>query len=1052
MKKALLKLMGVLMALLSLAVIFLVPSSAADDGWTYAAKLPSNVTAADYYIEYKHTYKTVAKDSPGSGWVNKGLNKTVYENSGSPYQSAIELETSETRALVSYYYYHWCSNSGVRVNFAQLDSYNHYDGISPDGSFYEAGQYNDDDDPRYKSYWLKYHDGSNVYCYSGFSCDGAWGSHGGRSYVWYKMCTYQDKVRVDYYDFEKQGEWTDKYDSSAASCTVRYKIRHTHSYSGWAVSKKATFTSDGSKYRVCKTCKAKQTAKIYKASSVKLSGTSFAYNGKAKKPTVTVKDSKGTVIKDSKYTLSYSKGRKNIGTYKVTVKLKGAYYTGTKTLSFKIVPGQVKNLKATAKKNAVTLNWSKVSGAAKYKVYAYNTSSKKLTLLATTEKTTYTQKSLKSKNTYSYVVKAYKKVGKKEYYGKQSAVVKKQPYGTPAKVTGLTASSKTSFSVTLKWKKAAGNNVKYYVYSYNPSTKKYTKLGVTASTSYKVKSLKANTSYKYSVRAYSPAGKNKGYFGQRSDIFTVKTNKKLTSPAVSGFTASTEKKLKNILISWKADTSVKSFQIYRSTSTKSDSFKLLATVSSSTGSYRDTSVSPGVTYYYKMRTYKVSGEESAYGTFTKLLKITSYGAWRENLGISDFTYSFSNSYRGFGYPTDYSIPLSSYQLIFGNTELAQQMYEKYGKWGGNCHGLSATSAMLNMRSSGVTPAMFNTSASRVKDLNVNDTGSLGISVRQFIEAMQVSQLSSNIYSNRVWDDLDSLLKEVCWVPYTGKPVIIGVRNDAQGVSHALLAFRAVKVSDTQINIELYDSNYPDSLRNLILYVNSAGKVTGWYYEVDDNRTVGSGYLTSRIEYLTYDVYSAMWTDRGSFTSGMAQSNALMVNSDFISIYDENDNLIATMSDGELISDDEGIYVVDTEDVCGTDEEAPAMLYLPSDKTYTVVNNDASVETFEATMVNVERSAEVSTESDTVTFTVSDSVQANEVSVEADKNDKFSIVLSSSDNTDEEQLEIIGEGEGEIVAASQNEGEISLQGCDNAEVYVDKASSPLSREQIEEITN
>ncbi len=69
---------------------------------------------------------------------------------------------------------------------------------------------------------------------------------------------------------------------------------------------------------------------------IKLSKTSYSYDGKVKTPTVTVKNAAGRTLKEgTDYTVTYASGRKNPGTYKVTVEMKGVY-TGTKTLSFKI--------------------------------------------------------------------------------------------------------------------------------------------------------------------------------------------------------------------------------------------------------------------------------------------------------------------------------------------------------------------------------------------------------------------------------------------------------------------------------------------------------------------------------------------------------------------------------------------------------------------------------------------------------------------------------------------------------------------------------------------
>ncbi len=69
---------------------------------------------------------------------------------------------------------------------------------------------------------------------------------------------------------------------------------------------------------------------------VTLSKSSFAYNGKAQKPSVTVKDG-STKLAAANYTLTYSKGRVNVGTYKVVVRLKGNY-SGSKIVTFKITP------------------------------------------------------------------------------------------------------------------------------------------------------------------------------------------------------------------------------------------------------------------------------------------------------------------------------------------------------------------------------------------------------------------------------------------------------------------------------------------------------------------------------------------------------------------------------------------------------------------------------------------------------------------------------------------------------------------------------------------
>ncbi len=72
--------------------------------------------------------------------------------------------------------------------------------------------------------------------------------------------------------------------------------------------------------------------------NVKLSKTKFKYNGKVKKPTVTAYAPDGKKISKRYYTVTYQKGRRKVGKYKVTVKFKGKYKKAGKIVrTFKIV-------------------------------------------------------------------------------------------------------------------------------------------------------------------------------------------------------------------------------------------------------------------------------------------------------------------------------------------------------------------------------------------------------------------------------------------------------------------------------------------------------------------------------------------------------------------------------------------------------------------------------------------------------------------------------------------------------------------------------------------
>ena len=157
-----------------------------------------------------------------------------------------------------------------------------------------------------------------------------------------------------------------------------------------------------------------------------ISEKSYTYNGKTKKPSVVVKNDRGIILKNgTHYTVSYSSGCKNVGTYKVTVKMKGIY-AGSKTFTFTINPPKTTVKKvAPAKKSlkvSITKKTTQVSG---YQVqYATNKSFKsaKSKTVKSAKTTSLTIKSLKAKKTYYVRVRTYKTVNGKKYYSGWSSL------------------------------------------------------------------------------------------------------------------------------------------------------------------------------------------------------------------------------------------------------------------------------------------------------------------------------------------------------------------------------------------------------------------------------------------------------------------------------------------------------------------------------------------------------------------------------------------------------------------------------------------------------
>jgi len=141
---------------------------------------------------------------------------------------------------------------------------------------------------------------------------------------------------------------------------------------------RATLTANGEDDRIiCPCCGLIRKAGkvIPHVQSVALSQTAVYYTGKVKTPTVTVKDTKGKILKlNTDYSVSYASGRKAIGKYAVKVIFKGKY-AGSKTLYFTINPGKPQISKITAGKKALALKWGKVNLVSGYQIqYATNSS------------------------------------------------------------------------------------------------------------------------------------------------------------------------------------------------------------------------------------------------------------------------------------------------------------------------------------------------------------------------------------------------------------------------------------------------------------------------------------------------------------------------------------------------------------------------------------------------------------------------------------------------------------------------------------------------------
>ena len=128
-------------------------------------------------------------------------------------------------------------------------------------------------------------------------------------------------------------------------------------------------------------------------------------------------DSEGNVLRrDRDYTLTYPSGMKKVGTYDIVVKLIGNY-KGSKTLTYKILPAGVRNLKAVPGVKSAALSWDPADGATDYIVYYSETKKGGYSKLGSTQKTSASMIQLDSGKTYYFRIRSVTRSGSDQWNG-----------------------------------------------------------------------------------------------------------------------------------------------------------------------------------------------------------------------------------------------------------------------------------------------------------------------------------------------------------------------------------------------------------------------------------------------------------------------------------------------------------------------------------------------------------------------------------------------------------------------------------------------------------
>ena len=285
-----------------------------------------------------------------------------------------------------------------------------------------------------------------------------------------------------------------------------------HKSSGWIVDKAASIGVKGSKHKECTVCKkVLETAEIPALSrisiskaSVTLSTSTYAYDGKAKKPGVTVKLNGKTLKNGTDYTVSYSNNTK-VGTATVKITGKGNY-TGSVSKTYSI--------KNNFKK-------ATVSGISN-KSYTGKNITQSITVK-------YNGKTLKNGTDYTVSYSNNKNIGtatvKIAGKGSYTGTITKTFKINPAKqeIQKLTAKSKAFFVDWAQKGSATGYEIQYATNSKFTSAKKVT---ITNKKTDKttVSKLSGKKKYYVRVRSYTTV-KGTKYYGAWSSVKNVTTKK-----------------------------------------------------------------------------------------------------------------------------------------------------------------------------------------------------------------------------------------------------------------------------------------------------------------------------------------------------------------------------------------------------------------------------------------------------------------------------------------------------------------------------------------------
>lgn len=336
---------------------------------------------------------------------------------------------------------------------------------------------------------------------------------------------------------------------------------------------------------------------------------SATYTGSEIKPSVTVTLDNKILKEREDYTITYSNNI-SVGTAEITINGIGNY-TGTKTITFKIVPNQISDISLVNKKtNSLTFSWSKLDDVSGYEIYKYNPEYNSYELLNTIGNnytTSYTDEDLKSASIYSYKVRGYKVIDGDYYYGDYSNIFNEST--KVEKVKNLKLDSRKATSLNISWDKV-DNADGYKIYRLDVNTDTYKLIHTiddNSITYFTHDNRLSATNHYYKVKSYKYLNGSI----RHSDYSSVL--KATTRPVQPSLSLSSTKS-KSINLNWtKISKRTTGYDVHMSTSSKG-TFSSVGTTSNT--SFTKSNLTKGKTYYFKVRAYRIVDGEKIYSLYS----------------------------------------------------------------------------------------------------------------------------------------------------------------------------------------------------------------------------------------------------------------------------------------------------------------------------------------------------------------------------------------------------------------------------------------------------